>query len=46
MSRIMMLEPKRHLNGWLASDLRGGGIGEIHWFLSGDQAREAAGLRE
>ena len=46
MGRIMMLEPKLHLSGWLASDLRDGGIGEIRWFLSGDQALEAAGLRE
>jgi len=46
MSQIMMLEPKWHLSGWLASDLRDGGIGEIRWFLSGDQALEAAGLRE
>jgi hypothetical protein len=46
MNRILMLEPKWHLSGWLASDLRHGGIGEIRWFLSRDQALEAAGLSE
>ena len=46
MNRILMLEPKWHLSGWLASDLRDGGIGEIRWFLSRDQALKAAGLPE
>jgi hypothetical protein len=36
MNRILILEPKWQLSGWLASDLRDGGTGAIRWFLSWD----------
>jgi hypothetical protein len=43
MNRILMLEPKWHLSGWLASNLRDAGIGEMRWCLSWDEGLEAAG---